>query len=169
MPGVCHLSLRVSVSWRDDHARKDIAEWIRQQVTIAAARGLVVGLTGGLDSAVVARLCAAGDAGQVICAIMPCHGDPAVKRMPNRSPVHCDMPVVRLDLTPAYDHLAGDLQAMVRQLRADDAGRGRGTVNGPRCAAATGQRQAAAADGGVVFSRRVVQLPGRRGRERAAS
>ena len=49
----------------------DIAEWIRQQVTIAGARGLVVGLTGGLESAVVARLCAAATPGRVICAFMP--------------------------------------------------------------------------------------------------
>ena len=36
---------------------KDIADWMREQASIAGARGFVVGLSGGVDSAVVARLC----------------------------------------------------------------------------------------------------------------
>lgn len=109
----------------------DIAEWIRQQVTIAGARGLVVGLTGGLESAIVARLCAAATPGRVICAFMPCHSDPATEEDAESIARHFDVPVVRLDLTPPYDHLAGDLQAMVQQLRADDVLGAGAEPNGP--------------------------------------
>ena len=35
----------------------DIVEWLRRRVNAAAARGLVVGVSGGVDSAVVLRLC----------------------------------------------------------------------------------------------------------------
>ena len=98
----------------------DIAEWIRQQVTIAGARGLVAGVTGGLESAVVARLCDAAMPGRVICAVTPCHSDPGSQEDAESIARQFDLPVVRLDLTPAYDHLAGDVQAMVQQLREDD-------------------------------------------------
>ena len=98
----------------------DIAEWIRQQVTIAGARGLVAGLTGGLESAVVARLCGTAMPGRVICAITPCHSDPGSQEDAESIARQFDLPVVRLDLTPAYDHLAGDVQDMVQQLREDD-------------------------------------------------
>ena len=34
----------------------DLTEWLRQRVAIAASNGIVVGLSGGIDSAVVVRL-----------------------------------------------------------------------------------------------------------------
>jgi NAD+ synthase len=109
----------------------DIAEWMRQQVTIANARGLVVGLTGGLESAVAARLCEAAAPGRVICAITTGHGDPGSQEDAQSVARHFDLPVVRLDLTPPYDHLAGDLQATVRQLRADGVLGAAGESSGP--------------------------------------
>ena len=36
-----------------------IVEWLRQRLHHAGARGFVFGLSGGVDSAVVARLCQA--------------------------------------------------------------------------------------------------------------
>ena len=113
----------------------DIAEWLRRQVTIAGARGLVVGLTGKLESAVVARLCNAATPGQVICAITPCHGDPESQEDAESIARAFDLRVVRLDLTLPYDHLAGDLQAIVQQLRDDDV-RGAGAEpDGPEARA----------------------------------
>ena len=41
----------------------DIVEWLRRRVNAAAARGLVVGVSGGVDSAVVAAALSDGDAG----------------------------------------------------------------------------------------------------------
>ncbi len=46
------------------------------RVTAAGARGLVVGFSGGLDSAVVARLCQIATPGHVLGVILPCHSDP---------------------------------------------------------------------------------------------
>ena len=98
---------------------KDLAEWIGQQVTIAAARGLVVGLSGGLDSAVVARLCMLATPGRVVGAIMPCHSDPTDAEDAELIGRHFDIPVVRLDLAPAYDHFASDLKRLFLQLPVD--------------------------------------------------
>ena len=36
-----------------------IVEWLRQRLNQSGARGFVFGLSGGIDSAVVARLCQA--------------------------------------------------------------------------------------------------------------
>jgi NAD+ synthase len=100
---------------------KDLAEWIRQQVTIAAARGLVVGLSGGLDSAVVARLCQLATPGKIVGAIMPCHSDPRDEEDAELIVSHFNIPVVRLDLAPAYDHLVGDLKTLFLQLPIEHA------------------------------------------------
>ena len=54
----------------------EIAGWLRQQLAAAGARGFVVGLSGGLDSAVVARLCQMASPGRVVGVLMPCHSDP---------------------------------------------------------------------------------------------
>jgi NAD+ synthase len=49
----------------------DIVSWLRQRLTAATARGFVVGLSGGIDSAVVARLCLLAAPGQVAGVILP--------------------------------------------------------------------------------------------------
>ncbi|MFO8059822.1 MAG: NAD(+) synthase [Bacillota bacterium] len=46
--------------------------WIRKQVSSAGCEGTVLGLSGGLDSAVTAALCARATPGKVLGVIMPC-------------------------------------------------------------------------------------------------
>src|SRR5687767_4368403 len=97
----------------------DIAEWLRQQLVAAGSHGLVVGLSGGVDSAVVARLCQMAAPGKVVGVIMPCHSDPRDEADARLLASHFDIPAIRVDLAPAYDRLAADLQAAVAQLPAD--------------------------------------------------
>ena len=97
----------------------DIADWIRQQVTAASARGLVVGLSGGLDSAVVARLCQIAMPAHVVAAILPCHSDPRDERDAELVVQQFGLAVVRIDLAPAYDRLINDLKTMFLQLPRD--------------------------------------------------
>ncbi len=99
----------------------DIADWIQQQVTLASARGAVVGLSGGLDSAVVARLCQIAMPAQVLAAILPCHSDPTDEQDANLLVSHFELPTVRMDLGPAYDLLVGDLKTMFLQIPRDQA------------------------------------------------
>ena len=102
----------------------DIAEWIRRQVIAAGARGLAVGLSGGLDSAVVARLCQLAVPGGVVCAVMPCHSDPADEADAELLVGTFDLPAVRLDLAPTYDLVTEDLRTSLRQVPSDQAGDG---------------------------------------------
>jgi len=97
----------------------DIAEWLRQRLVAAGSPGLVVGLSGGVDSAVVARLCQMAAPGKVVGVIMPCHSDPRDEADARLLANHFDIPTIKVDLAPAYDRLAGDLQAAVAQLPAD--------------------------------------------------
>jgi len=53
-----------------------IAAWIAGKVKEAGCKGVVVGLSGGIDSAVVAALCRKALGDNVLCAIMPCESSP---------------------------------------------------------------------------------------------
>ena len=97
----------------------DIVEWLRHRIVEAGARGLVVGLSGGIDSAVVTRLCQMAAPGAVVGVIMPCHSDPRDEADARWLAKHFDIPAVRVDLAPAYDRLVEDLSGAVAQLPAD--------------------------------------------------
>jgi NAD+ synthase len=50
-----------------------LIEWIRSQVAGAGAKGVVYGLSGGLDSALVGALCHKAFPESSLAVIMPCH------------------------------------------------------------------------------------------------
>lgn len=50
-----------------------LVDWIKEQVAQAKRRGVVFGLSGGLDSAVVAVLCKRAFPDNTLALIMPCH------------------------------------------------------------------------------------------------
>jgi NAD+ synthase len=88
-----------------------ISQWMRQQVNVAGARGLAVGLSGGIDSAVVARLCQMATPNNVLGVILPCHSDPQDERDARLVADHFDLPTVRIDLEAPYDPLVGVARA----------------------------------------------------------
>jgi NAD+ synthase len=101
------------------HTRaKDIADWLRERVTMAGARGLVVGLSGGIDSAVVARLCQMATPDHVVGVILPCHSDPQDEADARLTATHFQIPAVRVELEPAYDLLTSHLRAATARLPA---------------------------------------------------
>jgi len=55
---------------------KQTVDWLRERVTEAKAKGLVVGISGGVDSAVVAGLCSRAFPENCIGVIMPSQSDP---------------------------------------------------------------------------------------------
>lgn len=82
-----------------------ISVWIREHVTRAGARGLVLGLSGGVDSSVVAALARMACGEEVLGLVMPCHSSP-------ESGAHAELVAGKLgirtrtvDLTGAYDSL----------------------------------------------------------------
>lgn len=82
--------------------------WLRQQVSEAGSRGIVVGLSGGVDSAVVARVAqlAMGDA--VVGVIMPAHSDPQDEADARLVAAHFGLQTVTVDLAGPYDALLDD-------------------------------------------------------------
>ena len=55
---------------------EDIASWIRERVEEAHAKGIVVGLSGGVDSSSVAVLSKKTVGDNVLGLILPCQSDP---------------------------------------------------------------------------------------------
>lgn len=55
---------------------KTTVEWLREKVSEANAKGLVVGVSGGVDSSVVVGLCVRAFPNNCIAVTMPSHSDP---------------------------------------------------------------------------------------------
>src|SRR6186713_1922982 len=93
-----------------------IVEWLRQRLNQSGARGFVFGLSGGIDSAVVSRLCQLAAPGQVVGVIMPCHSDPQDEADARLVAEHFQIPTLRIDLAPTYDSYTRTLGEAVKNL-----------------------------------------------------
>ncbi|HHV62812.1 MAG TPA: NAD(+) synthase [Firmicutes bacterium] len=82
-----------------------IIKWLVSKVRDAGARGVVVGLSGGIDSAVVAALAKRAFPEGVLGLIMPCHSDPEDVKDALEVAGVFGIPTRRIDLTPVYDAL----------------------------------------------------------------
>ena len=89
---------------------------MQRQLASTGARGYVVGLSGGLDSAVVARLAQLAAPGNVVAAILPTHSDPQDERDAEMVAAHFSMTTVRVDLSQAYDATLAAAQAALKAL-----------------------------------------------------
>jgi NAD+ synthase len=86
-----------------------IVEWLRQRLNESGARGFVFGLSGGVDSAVVARLCQLAAPSNVVGVLMPCHSDLRDEADAKIVANHFGVPTIRMDLAPSYDHFTAAL------------------------------------------------------------
>jgi len=86
------------------------------RVDSAGARGIVLGLSGGIDSAVVIGLAALAVPGRVVGIMMPCHSDPLDEEHGRLTAAHFNVPAIRLDLAPTYDRLVPDLRGAIGSL-----------------------------------------------------
>lgn len=91
----------------DDPARAVdcLVDWLAQQVKTAGAAGLAVGLSGGIDSAVVAGLAARAVPGRVLGVLMPCHSHPSDTADAQAVAESFGLETRLVDLGPLYDHL----------------------------------------------------------------
>lgn len=87
-----------------------IVAWMQERLAHSGARGFVVGLSGGLDSAVVARLCQLAAPAGLLTLVLPCHGSPNDEADAMLVASTFGMPVRRIDLAPAFDRLGADLR-----------------------------------------------------------
>ena len=89
---------------------------MRRYLAATGARGFVVGLSGGIDSAVVARMAQLAAPGAVIGVLLPCHSEPQDEQDARLVAKHFSLPTVRVDLSATYDRLAADAQAALESL-----------------------------------------------------
>lgn len=83
----------------------EIGRWIALQVKMAGAKGLVLGMSGGLDSSVSAVLCKRALGDKVLGLIMPCHSDPFDEQHARLVADLFDIRTQTIDLGPAFDSL----------------------------------------------------------------
>jgi NAD+ synthase len=95
-----------------------IATWLRDRAHAAGARGFVVGLSGGIDSALVAALCHKAMPQRVVGVLMPCYSHPQDEADAKLVARAVSMPIVTVDLGATFDSLTGALQTAIKGLPA---------------------------------------------------
>ncbi|MCU0641764.1 MAG: NAD(+) synthase [Candidatus Margulisbacteria bacterium] len=82
-----------------------ISGWLKEQVTAAGARGCVVGLSGGIDSAVVALLCQKAFPAETLTLLLPCHSLEADMDSARRLAERFQLKYIGVDLGAPFDAL----------------------------------------------------------------
>jgi NAD+ synthase len=93
-----------------------IAAWLRTRANDAGARGFVFGLSGGIDSAVVARLCQMAAPQRVLGVLLPCYSHPQDEQDARLVASTFGIPVARVDLGTTFDALIEALRSAVKGL-----------------------------------------------------
>ncbi len=96
-----------------------LVKWLQARLAASSAEGFVVGLSGGIDSAVVVRLCQLARADTTIGVLLPCHSDPRDEADARLVVDHFKIRTTRVDLAPPYDALLRGLRDAVAPLTVD--------------------------------------------------
>jgi NAD+ synthase len=90
-----------------------ITGWLKERLSLTGAEGFVVGLSGGVDSAVVARLCQLAAPSGVMGVVLPCHSNPQDEVDARLTANLFGLPVAQVPLEAAYDALLGSLRQAI--------------------------------------------------------
>jgi NAD+ synthase len=82
-----------------------LSKWLGDQLSASGASGFVCGLSGGIDSAVVAALCRLAAPDGTLGLIMPCHSNPADERDAEMVATAIDIRTLRVPLDDVYNRL----------------------------------------------------------------
>ncbi len=82
-----------------------ISAWIEERVEEAGAEGVVLGISGGIDSSVAAVLAKRGLGDGVLGLIMPCHSDPTDVEHAQLVTAKFGIEIEYVDLSPVFDRL----------------------------------------------------------------
>lgn len=113
--------------------RRELVDWIRTLVERTGLRGVALGLSGGVDSAVVAALSVeAIGADRCLGLIMPIESAGEDARLARVLAERFALPAAQVDMTAAYRDLETTLGATARQVEAAAGGAGTAeTATGP--------------------------------------
>ncbi|OLN32353.1 NAD(+) synthase [Desulfosporosinus metallidurans] len=117
--------------WTDAELMERIDQtvnWLRERVAEANAKGLVVGISGGVDSAVVAGLCSRAFPDQTIGVIMPSHSEPDDREDALWIAEGFELRPLEVNLGGAHTQVMGQvkkgLESLGRQLAAEKLAQG---------------------------------------------
>ena len=82
-----------------------LAQWIEEKVSAAGLKGAVFGMSGGIDSSVVAALCKSVFQQNILGLIMPCHSNPQDEEHALAVADKFSIPTKRIELDAVYDNL----------------------------------------------------------------
>jgi NAD+ synthase len=86
-----------------------LVAWIKDKVQAAGCRGVVLGLSGGLDSSVLGALCQRAFPQNTLGVIMPCHSIDTDKAHAGIIADRYNIPTMEVSLDDAFDALTGIL------------------------------------------------------------
>ncbi len=95
---------------------KHLTDWIASEIAASGGSGAVFGLSGGIDSAVVAALAKRAYPAHCLGVIMPCHSDAADADDARLVAHHFGVASATVDLGPVYDTLLAQLEATCSDL-----------------------------------------------------
>jgi NAD+ synthase len=86
-----------------------LTDWLWAEVTTGGGKGAVLGLSGGIDSAVVGALARLAFGDEALGVVMPCHSDPRDAEDAALAARALRLRTTTVDLGPAYDALLAEL------------------------------------------------------------
>jgi NAD+ synthase len=87
-----------------------LVEWIRQKINNAGCQGAMIGLSGGIDSAVTAVLCKKAFPDNTLGLIMPCYSNPQDEKDARKLAEKFDISYKKIDLDFLFDQFLTTLE-----------------------------------------------------------
>jgi len=100
---------------------EELSEWIRKKVEEASAEGVVVGMSGGLDSSVAAVLCKNAFPNSTLGLILPCFSDPKDMEHVKLVAEKFNIETRTIDISPIFDTVFETLEPLAYEGKEDIA------------------------------------------------
>ncbi|MDP2917065.1 MAG: NAD(+) synthase [Dehalococcoidia bacterium] len=107
-----------------EQTAEKLTAWIKEKVLAAGCKGCVLGLSGGIDSAVASVLCKRAFPDSTLGLVLPCHSAPEDEAHTLLLARKFSIPTHKVELDPLFDSLvkslpdAGDCRLAVANLKA---------------------------------------------------
>jgi NAD+ synthase len=92
-----------------------IVQWLREQINESGLKGLIVGVSGGIDSAVVAHLIKRAAPDQSLGVIMPCKSNPNDRKDAESVIKSCQIDALTVDLTETHEIMLSTVKKELEQ------------------------------------------------------
>lgn len=92
-----------------------LVSWLKEQVESSGGKGAVFGLSGGIDSAVVAALCREAFGKNCLAVIMPCHSNPQDKQDALEIVRSLDLPYREVVLDDVFDAILRSIKGSIKE------------------------------------------------------